>query len=482
MIQCFEPRFLLSGGGDVFRAGSPLPSVGPGNYIAANGDFNNDGRLDLAVIGAKFSPGPFVGGLQILLNQGKDRFTAGPMQTLPSAGLSIVAADFNGDGNLDVALFDKAESVAIFDGNGDGSVTPAGEFLANFTNDSLNVGDFNGDGRIDIAAGGGKFISYNPKTNVITDEAQIAVLLNNGNGQFSTAFTHIGGLMGHSSLAVIDYDHNGKSDIAFPVGSGVQILTSKGDGTFNFPAMLPTGAVDFITSGDINRDGLPDLLFTTASTVGSYALALPAGGFGKVIQLPSMNRPTQPDGMVTGDFNGDGRTDIVTTFAGDAFGALLQQTNGSFVVAANAASVPGLIAGDFNNDGSDDITGNGSQIFYASPILAASLSPAYVSTKHTLLITGNRRSDVLTVDLTGGNFVVVLDHVTYTFPASIVKRLEIATGLGADSITISPSIFSNALISAGRSSEPVPPSSARRSSRPVSPSCSVTCRRNRRCG
>lgn len=448
-MSALEPRLLRSTDASPFRAGVLLPVVSVGAISAAKGDFNNDGRLDLAVIGGTYST-PFSGGLQILLNQGKDHFDAGPFQNLTSPQSPIATGDFNGDGNLDLALFDQG-NVSVYLGNGDGSITPAGQFLANYFNEGLYTGDFNGDGRIDLAANGSRFISYDPKTGSITTEAELAVLLNNGNGQFSTLFTHLA-TADHLYMAVMNYNNDGKSDIAYAATGAIHMLVSKGDGTFNFPANIPTGTVSEITAVDVNRDGRSDLLFNTAGLIESrYVLSLPAGGFGPIVSLPPIDQYTA-FGLLAGDFNGDGRTDIV---GGGYFrGALFQQGNGSFLAASDNSSITASVVGDFNNDGSDDIA-NGGQIFYASPLLAATLSPAYLSLKHTLVITGNRRADVLDVSLTGGNYVVTLNHVTYTFPASSVRRMQIATGLGADSINISSSIFCNALISSGAGDDTV---------------------------
>jgi Ca2+-binding RTX toxin-like protein len=455
-VNALESRLLLAAHAGIFAPGAPLPAVAGQSLYAAKADFNNDGKLDLVIIGGRFHPNPttlFTGGLQILLNQGADHFTpAGQLQSLVVPGSSIVAADFNADGNADIALFDNGK-LSIYLGDGTGALAPAGQYLANDLNDALTTGDFNGDGRIDLAATGSRILSID--RDIVNTEKQIAILLGLGNGSFTTVFTHIAGNEGRTA-ATIDYDNDGKSDLAVPMGTRVQILTSKGDGTFDFPASIDTGGAWDLIATDLNRDGRPDLLYSTFAnpTFVSYALALPTGGFAAVVHLPGAGNGTT-QGVFAGDFNGDGRTDILP---GDTTAAVhivfLQQANGSFAPTPDSSGLHPTLVGDFNNDGADDALSYANLVFYTAPP-AAPLGPVYTSRKHTLVITGNRRSDVLTVTLVGGNLVTTLNGVTYNTPLAAVRRIQIATGLGSDSITIDPSVFSSALISAGAANDTV---------------------------
>jgi hypothetical protein len=293
-IAPLEPRLLLASTAGILAYGAPLPTVGGTSIHAAKADFNNDGRLDLAIVGGSFNPAPaahFTGGLQILLNQGKDRFTpAGQLQPLVEpassgpSGSPIVAADFNADGKADVAVIDNGK-VSLYLGDGAGALAVARQFIANDYDYALTTGDFNGDGRLDLAASGFRVLSVN--RDVINTESQIAILLNLGSARFATVFTHIAG-RDFLNAAAINYDNDGRADLAVSVGSNVQILTSKGDGTFNFPASIDTGAAADLIATDLNRDGRPDLLFDTfaVDTFASYALALPTGGIGPVVHLP----------------------------------------------------------------------------------------------------------------------------------------------------------------------------------------------------
>jgi Ca2+-binding RTX toxin-like protein len=464
LIDPLEPRRLLAAStAGILATGALLPVVAGESLAAAAADFNHDGRLDLAVTGGKFTPNsspPFTGGVQILLNQGKDRFTlAGQLQSLTEPGSAgppgpaIVAADFNRDGNADVALIDN-QRISVYFGDGKGALTLAGRYLANDYNFALITGDFNGDGRTDLAVSGSRILSVTRDS--INTEPQIAILINAGNAAFATVFTHLSNA--GSAIAAIDYDHDGKTDLAVSVANQVQILTSKGDGTFNFPATLNTGGAWDLISADLNRDGLPDLLYSTFATnsFASYALALPTGGFGPIVHLPPGVGGFQ--GVAAGDFNGDGRTDIVTGSVNTpSYNVFLQQPNGAFTPSNDYTGLaPGLI-GDFNNDATDDALVTG-RIIYATAaptVPDGPLPPLYASRKRTLVINGNRRANFVNVTLSGANYIVLLDRASYTIPISFVRRIEIATGLGVDSITIDPGVLVGALISAGAGNDTI---------------------------
>jgi hypothetical protein len=106
-------------------------------------DFNGDGNLDLAVVDG-------AGGLSILLGDGKGglRFA---VEYPAGYGTSVAAADFNGDGKADLAVASQEDGVAIFIGNGDGSFQPPIYYpLAGSLPSSIAGGDFNGDGKLDL--------------------------------------------------------------------------------------------------------------------------------------------------------------------------------------------------------------------------------------------------------------------------------------------------------------------------------------------
>jgi FG-GAP-like repeat len=130
---------LLLGNGDgTFQGAIDILAASPGSFASA--DFNNDGRPDLVVA---YAPGTF-----ILLNDGQGGFAAPALLTI--YGNLGAVADFNGDGNVDIAieLYSSSQTGTIYLGNGNGTFIP--EFTIDAPGTPAIAGDFNGDGILDL--------------------------------------------------------------------------------------------------------------------------------------------------------------------------------------------------------------------------------------------------------------------------------------------------------------------------------------------
>jgi hypothetical protein len=182
-------------------------STAPGRASVAVGDFNGDGKQDLAAV-SNF------GGLVVLLGDGAGNFTAVPNS--PAVGSDrglVVVEDFNGDGKQDLALGGTAGGVMLLLGDGAGGFTaaPSSPFLTGFVIQSLAVGDFDGEGWPDLAVQDG--------SNGVT------VLLGDGTGNFTTpsgaGWFAVGPVSstGPSSMAVADFNGDGRPDLAVPANS-----------------------------------------------------------------------------------------------------------------------------------------------------------------------------------------------------------------------------------------------------------------------
>ena len=214
---------------------------------------------------------------------------------------SIVTADFNHDGNLDLAVSDLgANQISILLGKGDGTFHPARIFSVPSCA-GLAVGDFNGDGVPDLAV-----VEYaNYGTGVL------GVYLGNGNGTFRKGDSYTLG-PGTVWLAVADFNGDGYLDVAVAnsgsddhgTDGSVMVLFGKGNGTFGKPTTykLPGGPFA-IAAGDLNGDHHPDLVVTVASSVA----ILMNTGTGKFKHTKTYAAGGEPAGVAIAALRHDGK-------------------------------------------------------------------------------------------------------------------------------------------------------------------------------
>jgi hypothetical protein len=339
------------------NAQNPAGGADPQGIAAA--DFNGDGILDLAVANRND------GTVSILLGKGDGTFLpAKVVSNVPSAQ-AIATGDFNGDGIADLAVTNSGYGgLTILLGKGDGSFAQAGSMLsAGNLPAALAVGDLNGDGFADIAVAD---YAYNT----------ITVFLGNGDGTFSAApAISVNGAP--QGIAICDFNRDGKMDLAAAVASAtnesVTILLGNGDGTFTTGASMPVGAYpSAIVAADFNRDGKADLAVTLAET-NQIAVFLGNGdGTFKAMTTPP-DTGSYPLALLATDINGDGWTDLVVANAGDS-SLTFYLGNGDGTFSASKANVlPGsfplsIVAGNFNGSGFASLataneTGNSASIF-----------------------------------------------------------------------------------------------------------------------
>jgi hypothetical protein len=287
------------------------------NSLIAWGDYNNDGRLDVLIAGQTNGDAriPFPPGsspvTQLYRNDGNGVFT--PVATgLPGVTRGSAAwGDFNNDGNLDLVLTGTTNNAfggalsRIYRNNGNGTFTDIGAGLPAVHLSAVAWGDFDNDGRLDLLLTG--------TTNGLASGAITRIYRNNGNGTFSNTVSLAGIYQG--SVAVADFDGDGDSDIVIAgmnaSGAGVALVyRNNGDGTFTQAASL-TGVYNCsVAVGDFDNDGRPDILI--AGYNGAYLSSVYRNNGNFSFSNIGANLPGARYASVAwGDFDNDGRLDIL---------------------------------------------------------------------------------------------------------------------------------------------------------------------------
>jgi hypothetical protein len=166
----------------------------------------------------------------------------------------VAVGDFNGDGKLDLAVANNGpfisttpSNVSILLGNGDGTFQPAVNYNAGVHPHSLVVGDFNRDGKLDLAV-----VNH-------TSLGTVNILLGNGDGTFQAAVNHLVGSW-PQFITSVDFNQDGKLDLAVTDSKGANLGLGNGNGTFQNIGDYPAGASPTsLAAGDFNGDGAPDL-------------------------------------------------------------------------------------------------------------------------------------------------------------------------------------------------------------------------------
>jgi hypothetical protein len=318
----------------------------------AVGDFNGDGNLDLAVSVYSFETA--LSDLTILLGNGNGTFKQGPPVGVAGQNVNnAVVADFNGDGIPDLAIsLPDASEIQVLLGNGDGTFRPLSPVSAAaiFV---IATGDFNHDGKPDLAL-------VNPGAESVT------ILLGNGDGTFAEK-SRIPISGAPTAIAIGDLNLDGRQDLAVVNGStqSVTILLGKGNGTFTKLASQPATGVEplSIAIGDFNGDGLPDLAVSNQNygypNLGTVTVLLGNGQGAFRSTSVSPETGSIPDTILVADFNGDGKPDLLKSNAGsNTISLLLGKVHGVFDKAQSFAAGTdplGAALGDFNGEGIPDV-------------------------------------------------------------------------------------------------------------------------------
>ncbi len=261
--------YVLQGNGDGTFHVDPIFSVaGGGPWDLAVGDFNGDGKLDLACVNQTDST------ISIFLGNGDATFNGfgffQPPATLATNANpgQMTVGDFNGDGILDIAVVNfgsfAGDTVSVFLGNGNGTFKPKVDYDVSLAPLSIVAADFNGDGKLDLA------VADSCGTSTPCGRpGLVSILMGNGDGTFQPHMDYPAGSFPYTIVAG-DFNGDGKLDVAVSDldSAQVTILAGVGDGTFVSSTTVPTsGSPVGLLAADFNRDGEMDLAAGTGSGV-----------------------------------------------------------------------------------------------------------------------------------------------------------------------------------------------------------------------
>lgn len=277
-----------------------------------------------------------------------------PSQTLSnsSSPLSIVSADFNNDGNADLAVA-ALSAINVYLGN------PAGQFQQHTSIPvmvqpgmnqvrALITGDYNQDGKQDLIY-------------LVENYQNARVLLGDGLGGFTAFGGNYPGCIHPLELLSDDFDNDNVPDLLVSNFCSQYFNRYLGTGTGSFVSQyIPffgSGSCYDVSSGDFNNDGNRDLVQTD---FGNNAIALSLGqGTGSFTALSLLPAGTQPKGLCVSDFNTDGNDDLAITLSGaDSLLIWIGSGNGTFTLQSKhlLGAEPGKVkAADFNKDGYPDL-------------------------------------------------------------------------------------------------------------------------------
>ncbi|MEG4444106.1 DUF4347 domain-containing protein [Microcoleus sp. AT9_B5] len=351
----FEPE-VLAGYEYVLNSFGVATNFGAGTnpYGIATGDFNVDGKPDLAVTNQGSDT------VSILLGNGTGGFNPAPIPTLAvSSPTSIAIGNFNNDNFPDLAVVGGGTggALSIFLGNGTGGFGSPTPYPTGVSPISVAVGKFNNDNFSDVAV-----VNASPGSTSGT----VTILLANNTGSGALNFnTNLSAQSIPAFMTVGDFNGDTFSDLAVPnsLSNTISVFLANGSGDFGAATNLGAGTnPNSVANGDFNGDNFLDLAVVNGGSNNvSILLGNGTGGFGAA---NGFSAGTGLQGIVAKDFSGDGKLDLAV--AGNSGAAILVGNGtGGFSAPINFAAgtdPTSIIVDNFNADTLPDlaVANNGS--------------------------------------------------------------------------------------------------------------------------
>ncbi len=344
---------LINSGTGAFSSGGTY-STGTNPHDITTGDFDNDGDLDLAVTGHYYVNDLQDTIVKVLLGNGDGQFHFGATYN-DARPVALTTGDFNADGRLDLAVANHdgvgsnndKNGVSVWLGNGNGTFKFKKAYDIASYPISIATGDLDGNGQLDLVI-------------VSSLASNVSVLHGTGGGNFVAATGYGLAEEDGSDVVVEDLDNDGDLDMAGACGRAITVLRNNGSGNFQ-PAVanLVTGGALNVTSADFNADGTPDIAVSGGPGYPSNkVIVIPVQANGSFGAAVSYTVGTGPEGFVAADFNNDGFPDLATSNSSNNISVLMNKGDGTFFPTqtfAAGVSPRSIGAADFTGDGKLDL-------------------------------------------------------------------------------------------------------------------------------
>ena len=322
----------------------PTASVSGGEWVhLVSGDFNGDAKLDLAIANLTES-----GHIAIMMGAGDGTFTPAPDVPAGRYPVSVAVADLNGDGIVDVAAANIGSGdVSVLFGQGNGSCGARVDYAVGLEPRTIVASDLNGDGAPDLAVAHRRAVG-------------VSILLNDGDGIFATA-PAIPLDSDAVVLAAADFNGDARQDLAISdVRGSLLIALGLGDGTFGAPRTEGATGGGFVVA-DFTHDGVLDV--AAVNPIAQQLRILRGVGDGRFLLHAAHGVQSSPRFLVAGHLDSDSHLDLAIPRQ-SAVAVARGLGDGTFLAARWTSAGVRLIGpprlGDFNNDGIADLVVGGS--------------------------------------------------------------------------------------------------------------------------